>query len=151
MWARLRRFSALPGSAKKLFVEAAVLLPLLKIWLRLRGFRATQRALQRFLGPRARRCDPATAESTTKIISRMVLAAARHSFLSTSCLERSLALWLLLARHGIASQLRIGVRRTAEKFEAHAWVECDGVAIGEPDGAHLHYAPFAKEFSEELT
>src|SRR5690242_1858527 len=151
MWARLRRFNALPGSAKKVFVEAGVLLPLLKISLRLRGFRATQRALQRFVGRAGRRSDAATAESCKELISRMVLAAARHSLFSTSCLERSLALWWLLARQGVASQLRIGVRRTAEKFEAHAWVESDGVAIGEPDGTHLHYAPFAKEFSEELT
>jgi len=95
--------------------------------------------------------EPAAADSCTKIIARMVLAAARHSVFSTSCLERSLALWWLLARQGVTSQLRIGVRRASEKFEAHAWVERDGAAIGEPDGMHLHYAPFAKEFSEDLT
>ena len=85
------------------------------------------------------------------MVSRMVLAAARHSFLKATCLERSLALWWLLARHGVATQLRIGVRKTCEQFEAHAWVEHGGVAIGEPDTTHLHYAAFDKEFSEELT
>lgn len=151
MWARLRRFNALPRSAKIVFVEAGVLLPLLRASLRLRGFRATQRTLQSFLGQPARCSAPARADSQTKKISRMVLAAARHSIFSTSCLERSLALWWLLARRGVASQLRIGVRTTGEKFEAHAWVEREGVAVGEPDGMHLHYSPFAKEFSEELT
>jgi len=153
MWAQLRRFNALSGSAKKVFVEAGILLPLLRVSLRMRGFRATQRTLQKSLGggKSGSNAEPAKADSCSKIISRMVLAAARHSVCSTSCLERSLVLWWLLARQGIASQLRIGVRRTGEKFEAHAWVERDGAAIGEPDGMHLHYAPFAKEFSEELT
>ena len=79
----------------------------------------------------------------------MVLAAARHSIFPSTCLERSLVLWWLLARRGVASRLRIGVRKSGEKFEAHAWVERDGVAIGEPEEAHLHYAPFAEEFTEE--
>ena len=84
------------------------------------------------------------------MVSRMVLAAARHSFCAATCLERSLALWWLLARHGIPTQLRIGVRKAGEKFEAHAWIERDGAAIGEREAAHLHYAAFEKEFSEEL-
>ena len=85
------------------------------------------------------------------MVSQMVLAAARQSFFRATCLERSLVLWRLLARLGIASQLRIGVRKTGDKFEAHAWVEHEGVAIGEPEATHLHYAAFAKGFSEELT
>jgi hypothetical protein len=82
------------------------------------------------------------------MIARMVLAAARHSVVSTTCLERSLVLWRLLAQRGISAQLRIGVRKSGEKFEAHAWVERNGVAVGEPEANHLHYAPFAKEFNE---
>jgi Transglutaminase-like superfamily len=79
--------------------------------------------------------------------SQMVLAAARHSLSQPTCLERSLCLWWLLARQGIATQFRIGVRKDGEKFAAHAWVERDGVAIGEPEAAHLHYAAFAEEMS----
>jgi len=76
----------------------------------------------------------------------MVLAAARHSFFAATCLERSLALWWLLARRGVASQLRIGVRKTGEKFEAHAWVEHGGAAIGEPEATHLHTPPSTRNF-----
>lgn len=85
------------------------------------------------------------------MVSRMVLAATRHSFLQATCLERSLALWWLLARYGVATRLRIGVQSANGKLEAHAWVERDGAAIGEPETTHLHYAAFDKEFSEELT
>jgi len=79
----------------------------------------------------------------------MVLAAARNSPIPSTCLERSLSLWWLLARQGIDTQFRIGVRKDDEKFAAHAWVERHGVAIGEPDASHLHYAAFAEEMSGE--
>jgi Transglutaminase-like superfamily len=57
-----------------------------------------------------------------------------------------LVLWWLLGRQGIASSVRIGTRKREEKFEAHAWVECDGVALNEPEHAHKHYAAFGEEF-----
>ncbi len=52
-----------------------------------------------------------------------------------TCLPRSLALQRMLARRGIASELRIGVRKEsngAGGIAAHAWVEVDGVPLGEP-------------------
>jgi hypothetical protein len=47
------------------------------------------------------------------------------------CLVRSLVLTRLLASRGIRSSLVIGVRSEPE-FEAHAWVECAGVALLPP-------------------
>jgi Transglutaminase-like superfamily len=149
MWARLRRFSALPRAAKLDFLRAALLLPLMRASLRLRGFRATQKTLQLHIRRGVTALPEAAAADETNLVCRMVLAAGRYSLQGT-CLERSLALWWLLARKGIATQLRIGARKSGEKFEAHAWVERNGVAIGEPDGTHLHYAAFEKEFSGEI-
>jgi hypothetical protein len=151
MWARLRRFSALPRPAKALFLRAVVLLPVLTVSLRLRGFRATQRSLEKVYGISKNPSGNSDAESRVTLTSRMVLAAARHSPLPSTCLERSLSLWWLLARQGIATQFRIGVRKDGEKFGAHAWVERNGVAIGEPQGAHLHYAAFAEELSGDAS
>jgi len=149
MWARLRRFSALPRPAKGLFLRAVVLLPLLTVSLRARGFGATQRFLQKFITPKKNSLPAMAVDSRTALTSRMVLAAARNSPVPCTCLERSLSLWWLLARQGIATQFRIGVRKDGEKFAAHAWVERDGVAIGEPESSHLHYAAFAEEMSGE--
>ena len=124
-----------------------VLLPLLTVGLRVRGFGATQRLLQK-LTKAAKNNSPMTAvESRVALTSRMVLAAARNSPIPSTCLERSLSLWWMLARQGIATQFRIGVRKDGEKFAAHAWVERDGVAVGEPEAQHLHYAAFAEEIS----
>ena len=151
MWARLRRFSALPGPAKGLFLRAVVLLPMLTISLRLRGFGATQQFLQKFISPRKDGPPVGAVESHAALTSRMVLAAARNSPIPSTCLERSLSLWWLLARQGIATQFRIGVRKDGEKLAAHAWVERNGVAIGEPEASHLHYAAFAEEMSGEAS
>jgi hypothetical protein len=150
MWARLRRFSALPRAAKLDFVRAALLLPLIRMSLRLRGFRATHRTLQLRIRRGVAALPEMTAVGETTQVCRMVLAAGRYSLLKGTCLERSLTLWWLLARKGIATQLRIGARKSGEKFEAHAWVERNGSAIGEPDGTHVHYAAFEKEFAGEI-
>ena len=147
MWARVRRFSALPGPAKGLFLRAAVLLPLLTISLRLRGFRSTQGLLQKFLGGSLKSLPEQTLNECVAITSRMVLAAARYSPIPSTCLERSLSLWWLLARQNISTQLRIGVKKDGQRFAAHAWVERNGAAIAELDASHLHFAAFDEEMS----
>lgn len=152
MWAQLRRFSALPGAAKADFLRALLLLPLIRISLKLRGFHKTQKSLQRHAGtPDRAAISEARADADTKQTCRMVRAAARRLPAQGNCMERSLTLWWLLARRGITSRLRIGARKTDEKFEAHAWVERNGEAVGEPEGTHLHYAAFEKEFSGDIT
>jgi len=77
----------------------------------------------------------------------MVRAAARNGLGNPSCLEESLVLAHLLRRQGIEAQLRIGVKKDAPKFEAHAWVECAGTALNETEALHDHYAPFEAEFT----
>jgi hypothetical protein len=151
MWARLRRFSALPRPAKALFLRAVALLPVIAISLRLRGFRWTQRFLQRFLVEPAGPPSEATSRSRVRWASRMVVAAARNSPIPSTCLERSLALWWLLARQNVTTQFRIGVRKDGNKFAAHAWVERNGVAIGDHDSSHRHYAAFAEEMSGDAS
>jgi hypothetical protein len=133
-----------------LFVRAALLLPFVTMLLRMRGFRYTHRFLKRSLTPAKNDSPGAQIEACVALTSRLVCAAARNSPIPSTCLERSLAQWWLLARQGIAAQLRIGVRKEGGKFTAHAWVEYDGVAVGEPESSHLHYAAFAEEMSGDI-
>jgi len=141
MWERLRRFSALQRPARVLFLRAAALLPLISLSLRLRGFRKTQAFLQEFLSLPGHPADT-SASSSAQLTVRMVRAAVRNSLGHPTCLEESLALWWLLRRQGISSDLRVGVRKDGEKFEAHAWVERAGIALNEPEARHQHYAAF---------
>jgi hypothetical protein len=149
MWEPLRRFRTLEPRARGLFLRAAVLLPFISLSLRLRGFRATQSSLQKRL-PRALTAisdqSSRTQAESTALTARMVRSAAHRTWGSPACLEQSLALWWLLGRQGIASSVRIGTRKTDQKFEAHAWVECDGAALNEAVEPHQHYAAFDEAF-----
>jgi len=147
MWEQLRRFSALERPARELFLRAMVLLPLIALSLRWRGFRATQAALQRFPSSPNEKPDDALASRSVVVTAHMVDAADRHGLVHPSCLAKSLTLWWLLERQGISSHLRIGIRKEKEKFEAHAWVERGGTAVNEPDGHHRHYASFDESLS----
>lgn len=128
-------------------MRAVILLPLLTFSLRLRGFGSTLRFLQKFLGASESALPEEAIEARVAITSRMVLAAARNSPIRSTCMERALSLWWLLARQNIHTQFRIGVRKDGAKFAAHAWIERNGAGIGESEQSHLHYAAFAEEMS----
>jgi hypothetical protein len=141
MWERLRRFSALEPPARKTFLRASALLPLISLSLRFRGFQKTRAFLQKHIPSAGQKRSPANADPSDVTV-RMVRAAVRHSPTHPTCLQESLALWWLLGRQGVASELRVGVRKEANRFEAHAWVERDGIALNEPEALHAHYAAF---------
>jgi hypothetical protein len=147
MWEKLRRFSALERPARKLFLRAVAMLVLVSLSLRLRGFQATQTALQKILPARLPEQNSGNEKQLAALTAHMVNAADRHGLIHPSCLAKSLTLWWLLARQGITSQLRIGIRKEAETFEAHAWVEREGLALNEPEERHHHYAAFDAAFS----
>lgn len=151
MWEHLRQFKALEPRARGLFLQAMAVLPLISFSLRLHGFRATQRSLQKYLSRATSNVSgwsPGGLDGRASLTARMVRSAAYRSIGRATCLEQSLALWWLLARQGIASTVRIGTRKADEKFEAHAWVECDGIALNEPQDAHRHYSAFDEAFPQ---
>jgi len=149
MWERLQRFSRLDFEARSMFLRAAMLLPLIRLSLWIRGFRATQRSLQNF-SFFARRKEHISKNPTTgsRVAStvHMVNAAAYHGWGRPTCLEKSLTLWWLLRQSGFSSSVRIGARVTERGFEAHAWVEYNGSALNEPSQEHRHYASFDAAF-----
>ncbi len=145
MWERFRRFNVLDREARKLFFRAAALLPFVGLSLRIRGYKKTQAWLQKRLEKRDLTTLAAPGELVDKTC-RMVRAAGNHGLTRCTCLEESLALWYLLGGQNISSRIRIGVRRQAGKFEAHAWVEYQGAALNQSEELHRHYAPFESEF-----
>jgi Transglutaminase-like superfamily len=156
MWEQLRRFRGLEPAARGLFVRASLALPLVALSLRVRGFRATHRSLQNLIPAAGRISDHQLSNDASSggdlsdgramLTAGMVTAAARRSPVQAGCLERSLTLWWLLKRQGIACHIRIGTRRVGDKFDAHAWVECEGQPLNEPDDLHKHYAAFEEAF-----
>jgi transglutaminase superfamily protein len=138
----LRRFSTLERPAQMLFLRALALLPLVSLSLKLGGFRPTRSLLQKTLSPPILPMDSDSASKNVTLTAHMVNAADRRGLVHPSCLAKSLTLWWLLGRQGIASRLRIGIRKENGKLEAHAWVESNGIALNEPEEHHRHYAAF---------
>ena len=148
MWERIRRFRTLGRVEKLLFLRAFFLLRSLSLSLRLAGFRRTREFLSRRLrhGSDRPHCAP---EDAPVMAARMVRAAARNGPGTPTCLAESLALWWLLRREGCAAELRIGIRKPAGAFEAHAWVECNGCVLNDAGETHRHYARFDSSFGAE--
>jgi hypothetical protein len=103
--------------------------------------------LERFVSNGSPSEDSAELDRRAALTAHMVSVADRSSLLHPSCLAKSLTIWWLLMRQGIAAELRIGIRKENEKMAAHAWVERKGVALNEPEEHHRHYAAFDAEFS----
>ena len=132
-----------------MFRRAAILLPLVRWSLRLRGYGKTFTSLQGRVQFQTEETEtgPELREKV-QITCRMVRAALRYSLSQYTCLEESLTLWYLLREQGIPACLRIGVRKEKEVFEAHAWVEHGGEALNQDEAMHRHYAAFEEDLLE---
>lgn len=82
--------------------------------------------LARRVAGRPPRAGAPGAPSVEQIEGAVLLASACVP--RANCLTRALAAQVLLGRAGHASRLCLGVRPT-ERFEAHAWLECEGRAL----------------------
>lgn len=111
-------------------VESAFLLAATTILLRIAGWQGVQR--------RIHVAGRAGGELSPARLALLFHAVARR--LPVRCLSRSLALRWLLARHGYASELRIGVRRSGAELAAHAWVEHAGEVLNDAAGVRRDYA-----------
>jgi hypothetical protein len=140
-----RRFWRLTGSERAVVLEAAAGLGITWAGLRLAGFRRWKIIVERFVRMGASN-SAVRVEATVSAepeIARLASATAHYLPFRTNCLEQSLVLWWLLTRRGIPVDLKIGARKEADRFEAHAWVEFEGGVIGSPGEEHLHFVPFA--------
>jgi hypothetical protein len=122
-------------------LQAWVLLPPIALALRVFGLRGLWAALDGGArGMAGSGGEGAQDLGRARSTARLVQHAARFSPFRATCLTRSLVLWWLLGRQGIASDLRIGVAKEAARFQAHAWVEHLGVVLNEDDDVVQRFA-----------
>ncbi len=124
-----RAFRALSWRDRGLLARAWLLLSVASPGLRLFGFGRTQAVLGAGASSASGRIDAAEARH----VARIVHAAASRNPTRPNCLARSLVLCRLLRLRGLGAELRIGVAKPGGDLAAHAWVEHDGVALGEPE------------------
>ncbi|MGB9242012.1 MAG: lasso peptide biosynthesis B2 protein [Candidatus Acidiferrales bacterium] len=131
------------GFERGVVLEAVIGLPIAWLAVRLLGFRICRAAFEK---PRFAAQNSKSREADTLNIARRIAhleaVTATNLFSRTSCLEQSLVLCRMLRRRGLNADLRIGARKEANRFEAHAWVEVEGNVVDGGGTGHLHFVPF---------
>jgi len=135
------KFCGLTWQERWLLLQAFVFLSLVTAGLHFMNFQRLHSLLARFANAPLDVCGDAALQQASAI-SRLVQAAASRIPWKITCLVRSTALWYMLRRKGIGSEIRIGVNQLEGEFHAHAWVEIDGIVINDRDDIHSQYAAF---------
>lgn len=144
------RFRQLSHAERLALAQALVLLPALHALVQVFGVR---RAVTWANGLNPKRGKTTDKDSTSRALrlAQLVRAASRRGITSGNCLSQSLTLSWLLSRNGIASDLRIGVRRDKEQLQAHAWVELDGAPLNDRRNVQSYYTMFDTNILPHLT
>jgi len=114
-------------------VDCFVTLAWTRVALRFLPSRLLRDVLSRPAGNRPR----GDANAIIAIFNRV---AARHP-LGHNCLHRSLTLRRVLARHGFAAVLRVGIGQRPNLFPGHAWLEIDGEIVNDDPAMIARYSP----------
>jgi hypothetical protein len=137
---RLQKLRRLESNDRRLLLCALWLLPVRSVQLYARGFRRFVRRPRPLVSRRFSALAPDVALDRARRTEWLVDVAARYGVTRGSCLSRSLTLVDLLDRQGIPNELRIGVRYPP-LLKAHAWVECQGVALNDREDAVARFTP----------
>ncbi len=141
-----RRWPATIGAMswrdRGLLVETLAIISTLPLVLRVVRVQRLTGALGRTFDGR-RTADSRVDEPRARQIARIVAMASRHTPTGNTCLHRSLALWWVLGRRGLDSQLKMGARQSDGRLDAHAWVEHSGVVINDDPEVTRGYTPLS--------
>lgn len=118
---------------------ACLLLPIVAALFTLLGIARTRSLMSRLIPGR----NP-THEITEQDLAYanrvawLVTVAANHGAYRANCLKQALVTQLLLARKGLATDLKVGIKSSGDPFHAHSWVEL----LGEPLANKSTTVPF---------
>jgi hypothetical protein len=136
MSGRLARWLELPTGERWLLLGLIGGLPTMSALLRIFGFVRTRRWLERISLNAAPHAADSDDLRIAQRLTRLANIAGRRGAITATCLRQSLLVYWLLRRRGLAPELKIGVRKEHANFDAHAWVELQGVALGQSTLAH---------------
>ncbi len=114
--------------------KAALLLRIHPFQSVLTAFQPEKMALQKRPAGRPARRDAAS-------LYRLVDVAARYTMPGSNCLKKALAASALMRAHRIPAQVVLGTSGARKPFQAHAWVEADGLSWGRESAAACEPLP----------
>jgi transglutaminase superfamily protein len=122
----INKLLRLSASDRLLLLKAFLSVCIVRIGLSLLPFRLLRQAIIKF----AR--EPAGTIEERQSVQRIVWAVmtASRYVPTATCLTEALATKLMLIRNGHKATVRLGVSRNQNgQFQAHAWVESDGLIV----------------------
>ncbi|MFT7880346.1 MAG: lasso peptide biosynthesis B2 protein [Sulfurimonas sp.] len=128
---RIRRFFALRGEEKELFVEAYVTLGLMRAALLLFSFKRLTRSLkQRKSADEMMPLDEEKRQGAM-VVGRAITKAAAHTPWESACLVQALAAQRMLQKRGIPGVFYLGAMREKQdgELKAHAWSQCGDMIL----------------------
>ena len=129
----VRKVWQLSSSERRLLLKAAFWLAIYRVALWVSPWSRVASMLA------SRDKSPATRISIERL--EWAVRTASRAIPSASCLTKAIALHHLLSRAGYQSSIHLGVKNTpARGFEAHAWVEHDGVTLLSSASEIAHYS-----------
>lgn len=136
----VRAFLRLSGYERVLAIKIAF--GLIATWagLRVFGYPSWKSFIDKSAGKKV--VEPQMPVAKAQQIARLVTSTAQRLLPKTNCLEQSLVILFLLRKRGAPTNLRFGGRKDEGRFEAHAWVEWEGVVLNEDSAIHHHFIPF---------
>ncbi len=137
----------LGSAARRLTIEAFLLTIAVSVSFWLFGVARTQAWLRQWR-------PLADSRGSVMVLIGEACAAQRRVKRATGiegpCLVRSMILWTMLRRRGVAADLRVGFRKRAGKIEGHAWVEYAGTPINEEKDETLTFVQTPQPVSFDL-
>jgi hypothetical protein len=136
MGRRFARWLELKSGERWLLLGLMIALPVIAALLRVFGLVRTRHWLEWSSGNAATRNANSDDLQSAERLARLTDIAGRRGALTATCLRQSLLIYWRLRRRGFAPELKIGVRKEEAAFDAHAWVELSGIALGQTELAH---------------
>lgn len=125
-------------------LAAMLWLPIVALLLQVMRYKRTRKILEYFISDKIINEEPSISEvKNAQTIIRMVNIAARYGPYRANCLRRSIMLWWILGREGIASEIRFGIKKEYDNdLDAHAWVEVNKINVCDPFCIQEEYLAF---------
>ena len=141
MLRKISKFSALSAKEKRLFIEAYLLLGMIRAAILTISFKRLTRSLEQSKDRES--SEPLTEEQLQSAVmaGRAIERAANYTPWESACLVQSLTAHRMLKKRGIPGVFYLGVLKdenTEEKMKAHAWSQCSDTIITGAQG-HEEY------------
>lgn len=146
MWKPYLNFFRLPWRSKRLALQCALILPFTYAGLKLLGFKTFLKVIEHLtsVAPKSSEYSEEQARRDTQLFS----AVTRRIPLPLKCLGRSLALCWLLRWHGADAEIHIGVRKSNQGLDAHAWVQIGDLVINDSEDVTERYTGLSLSYSD---